>query len=230
MAKKNASSSAAAARRARIAAERAADRRRERRNRLLVRAGLGAAALAVVGGGIAIAADRGSSSGSGSAAGTGAARWAVPADASVAVTSAGLPMLSTEGTVLHLHTHLDVYVDGKQVQVPAEIGIDQATQQISPLHSHDTSGVIHIESPEKKDFTLGQFLKEWQVPLSTSQLGDLKTDATHTLIAYVNGRPASGDPASIVLRAHDEIALVYGTASENAAVQVPSGYHWTDGL
>ncbi|MFD0328188.1 hypothetical protein ACFQZC_08120 [Streptacidiphilus monticola] len=164
MAKKNASSSAAAARRARIAAERAADRRRERRNRLLVRAGLGAAALAVVGGGIAIAADRGSSSGSGSAAGTGAARWAVPADASVAVTSAGLPMLSTEGTVLHLHTHLDVYVDGKQVQVPAEIGIDQATQQISPLHSHDTSGVIHIESPEKKDFTLGQFLKEWQVP------------------------------------------------------------------
>ncbi|MFD0328187.1 hypothetical protein ACFQZC_08115 [Streptacidiphilus monticola] len=61
-------------------------------------------------------------------------------------------------------------------------------------------------------------------------MGDLKTDATHTLIAYVNGRPASGDPASIVLRAHDEIALVYGTASENAAVQVPSGYHWTDGL
>ncbi|MEY9964061.1 hypothetical protein ABIA33_002095 [Streptacidiphilus sp. MAP12-16] len=215
-----------AERKARIAAQQAAERARERRNKLLLRSGVAVAALAVVGGIVTVAVNSNHSSTSAS----GTARWSAPADAAGAVKAAGLPMLAAEGTAEHIHAHLDVYVDGKQVTVPALVGIDESANQLSPLHTHDTTGVVHIESPTVKSYSLGQFMKEWQVTLSGTQLGDAKTDATHTLTAYVDGKKVTGDPASIVLGAHDEIALVYGTASENATVSVPTSYAWTNGL
>jgi hypothetical protein len=236
-----------AERRAKAAAARDAARREEHRRRMLVRAGIGVAGLAVVGGLVTVVATTaGGGSGSKPAATasasiptsprttadgrTTAPGWDTPADAQAAVSAAGLPMLSAEGTVEHIHAHLDVYADGKPVTVPALIGIDETAQQISPLHTHDTSGIIHIESPVKATFTLGQFLTEWQVSTAADHLGGLRTEATHTLTAYVNGKPVSGDPAAIVLNAHDEIALVYGTAGEDAQVNVPSSYQWPAGL
>ena len=154
--------------------------------------------------------------------------WPAPADASAQVKAAGLPMLGQEGQTLHIHSHLDVYVDGKTVTVPAEVGIDLAKQQISPLHTHDTSGVVHIESPVKKDFTLGEFMTEWNVPISTTALGPLKTGGGKELHVYVNGKEQTGDPASLKLAAHDEIAVVYGAPADK--VQVPTSYNWPQGL
>ncbi|MFE9423666.1 hypothetical protein ACFYNO_11975 [Kitasatospora sp. NPDC006697] len=231
-------------RRARAAAARQAELRAERRRRLLVRGAIGALGLALVGGVSAVAVTQ--HSGSGASSGTAAAMpahprttadgrttagpWDAPSDPAAAVAAAGLPMLDSEGTVEHIHAHLDVYVDGKQVAVPPLIGIDEGAQRISPLHTHDTSGVIHIESPLKTDFTLGQFMTEWQVSLAADHLGGNTADGTHTLTAYVNGKPASGDPAAIPLSAHDEIALVYGTAAENGQVSVPSSYAFAEGL
>ncbi|TQF01289.1 hypothetical protein E6W39_02365 [Kitasatospora acidiphila] len=229
-------------RRAKAAAARQAELKAERRRRLLVRSAVGALALAVLGGvGAAVASQSSGSHGSTAAAmpahprttadgRTSAAPWNAPADASAAVAAAGLPMLSSEGTAEHIHTHLDVYVDGKQVTVPALLGIDESAQQISPLHTHDTSGVIHIESPVQTDFTLGQFMTEWQVSMSADHIGGSTTDQTHALTAYVNGKAVSGDPAAIVLHAHDEIALVYGTAAENSQVNVPNSYAFAAGL
>lgn len=219
-----------AERKARIAAQQAAERARESRNKLLLRVGIGVVALGVVGGVVAVVADSGSSGKSGSSDAAPTTLWKAPADAAAAVKAAGLPMLTAEGTALHIHAHLDVYVNGKKTAVPGLVGIDETHQQISPLHTHDTSGVVHIESPTVKDFTLGQFMKEWEVELSSTQLGPNHTDGTHTLTVYVNGKPTTGDPAALVLAAHAEIALVYGTASENATVTVPTSYTWTNGL
>ncbi|MGW2250935.1 hypothetical protein ACWCXH_12115 [Kitasatospora sp. NPDC001660] len=228
-----------AERRARAAALRAEEARRERRRRWLVGGVVGVLSLAVIGGiaGV-IATNQSSSSPSGvparprmTAEGrTTPPPWDAPADVAAAVKAAGLPMLGAEGTALHIHTHLDVYADGQPVAVPALVGIDESAQRISPLHTHDTTGVIHVESPVNADFSLGQFLTEWQVSASADHLGGLRTDATHTLTAYVDGKPVAGDPAAIILHPHDEIALVYGTAAENATVTVPSGYNWPSGL
>lgn len=161
------------------------------------------------------------------AGGTANPSWGAPANASAAVAAAGLPMLGAEGTALHIHAHLDVFVNGSPVPVAALVGIDEAAQKISPLHTHDTTGVIHIESPDAKaTFTLGQFFTEWQVPLSANQLGGLNVDSTHQLKEYVNGKERDGDPASLQLAAHDEIALVYGSAPAS----IPSSYQWTNGL
>jgi hypothetical protein len=155
--------------------------------------------------------------------------WDAPADASAAVAAAGLPMLGEEGSALHIHAHLDIIVDATPVQVPADIGVDEARQKISPLHSHDTTGVIHIESPTNPaTFTLGQFFTEWQVSLSADRLGGLAADDTHHLKMYVNGTLHDGDPAGIVLAAHDEIAIVYGTDAPHTTV--PNSYQWSNGL
>ena len=62
-----------------------------------------------------------------------------------------LPALAHEGFVLHIHEHLDVYVAGRRVTVPAGIGIDVAGSFISPMHTHDETGVIHVESLDPPD-------------------------------------------------------------------------------
>ncbi|GAA2747295.1 MULTISPECIES: hypothetical protein [Kitasatospora] len=227
-------------RRAHSAALRAEEARREKRRKLLTRGAIGLVILAAIGGIATVIVNNQGSSGTASgipsqprltAEGrTTPPPWPVPSDPTAAVKAAGLPMLGAEGTALHIHAHLDVIADGKPVTVPALIGIDEVQQLVSPLHTHDETGIIHIESPKQADFSMGQFLTQWQVSASADHLGGLKTDDTHTLTAYVNGKAVSGNPAAILLNAHDEIALVYGTAAENASVTVPSSYNFPSGL
>ncbi|SEM12883.1 hypothetical protein [Streptacidiphilus jiangxiensis] len=218
---------AAADRRARIAEMQAAERARDRRNKIL----LGAGAVVIAAGaiiGIAAAVDNNGSKASTASASS--VSWAAPTDTDAAVKAAGLTMLNAEGTAEHIHIHLDVWANGQKVTVPQLVGINEGAGTISPLHTHDTTGVVHIESPVVKDYHLGQFMTEWGVPISSTQLGPDKTDATHTLKVYVNGKETTGDPSQLVFHAHDEIAIVYGTAAQNASVQIPSSYTWPSGL
>ncbi|GAA1860600.1 hypothetical protein [Asanoa iriomotensis] len=154
--------------------------------------------------------------------------WSAPTDATARVAAAGLPMLGEEGNVEHIHAHLDVIANGQAVSVPADIGIDATTGQLSPLHTHDTSGVVHVESPVKAEFSLGQLFTEWNVSLSADHVGGLRAGDGKVLQAYVNGKAVQGDPAAIVLHAHDEIALVYGTAAQQA--NPPASYSFPAGL
>lgn len=125
----------------------------------------------------------------------------------------GLPALSAEGTVLHIHQHLDIYVHGKTVAVPANIGISQTESFISDLHIHDKSGVMHVESPTNKDFNFGQFMDVWGVKFDATHLGSYVADASNKLVLYVNGQPVT-DMRGTKLEAHQEIVLTYGTEAE----------------
>lgn len=144
--------------------------------------------------------------------------WPAPADASAAAAASGLPMLGSEGTVEHIHAHVDLIINGRPESVPAGIGIDRARRLISPLHTHDGSGVIHIESPVKRSFSLGEFFTEWQVSLSADTIGALRAGDGKSLRAFVNGQLHSGNPAAITIGAHDEIAIVYGTPQPGETV------------
>ncbi|MFG1704130.1 hypothetical protein ACFLIM_13140 [Nonomuraea sp. M3C6] len=134
--------------------------------------------------------------------------WPIPADPVPGIRTAGLtagPM----GHAEHYHAHLTIFVDGEEVEVPADIGIDG--DDMSPVHTHDDRGVIHVESHAKGDvFTLGQIFKQWGVTLSAGQIGALKTGNGRTLTAEVDGKPVTGDPAAIAIRPHEQISLVYG--------------------
>jgi hypothetical protein len=141
----------------------------------------------------------------------------------------GLPALSAEGTVVHIHQHLDLFARGRRVRVPANIGIDPEFRFISPLHTHDSTGVIHVESANRATFRLGQLFGVWGVPLSATRIGGLRTGRGRVLRAWVNGRRVAGDPARIVLRSHEEIALAYGTRAQMPK-RPPSRYAFAPGL
>jgi hypothetical protein len=154
--------------------------------------------------------------------------WAAPLDASAAAQKAGLPMLGQEMLAVHYHAHLDVIVDGRHVTVPAQLGIDNIREAISPLHTHDTTGVVHIESAKDIPFTLGQFFTEWGEPLTTQQVGPKTISSGEVLRVYRNGKPVTGDPAALKFQAHDEIAVWVGPS--NATPTVPTTYKFPAGL
>lgn len=130
----------------------------------------------------------------------------------------GVHDLTAEGEVLHIHQHLDIFVNGKHEPVPANIGIYDG-QFLTELHTHDASGIMHLESPEAKNFTLGQFFGVWGVRLNADCVGGYCRQVTPWTL-YVNGQPYSGNPATIVLKPHQEFAFVIG----NPPKQIPRSY------
>lgn len=140
-----------------------------------------------------------------------------PAGGAERVKAAGLEILRAEGTAEHFHAHLDVFTDGKAVAVPADIGFEfNAAGQptgISALHSHDESGIIHIEAPTAgATYTLGQFLTEWGILDGTDKTPGSAHSSTDGWSVAVNGAKQEGKIADVALHAHDEIVLFHGTA------------------
>jgi hypothetical protein len=109
----------------------------------------------------------------------------------------------------HVHAELKVYINGKQTTVPANLGIDPQGRFISPIHTHDTSGVVHMESTKYYPFTLGEFINIWGVKFTNDQLGQYKTGDGNVLQLWVNGKQVS-DPVNYQMKAHDIMILGYG--------------------
>ena len=139
-----------------------------------------------------------------------------------------LPVLPVEGRALHTHEHLDLYLNGKHVAVPADIGIDPNRRFFSPLHTHDRTGILHVESPTRTAYTLGQFFAVWGVHLSARCIGSYCAGGGRTLQAFVDGRRVNGDPTVIPLRRHAEIVLAYGTRPD-LPKRIPSSYSFPTG-
>ena len=132
----------------------------------------------------------------------------------------GLSQLGAEGTVLHIHQHLDLYVNGKKVTLPALIGIYD-NSYLTELHVHDNSGVIHVESPKQQNFTLGQLFGEWGVKLTANCVGRYCGHVKW----WVNGKQITGNAAQLVLRAHQEIVIAAGPPP----LVVPKSYKFPQG-
>ena len=121
----------------------------------------------------------------------------------------------------HIHALLHIYVNGLLSPVPAEIGLDSAKGVESSLHTHDATGIIHMEAPHPYSYTLGDFFSVWGVKLGPAQLGGLKGLGGDHLHFYVNGKPLS-NPAAYVLHNGDSVVIGYGPA--NSFPHTPSTY------
>ena len=132
----------------------------------------------------------------------------------------GISCQTSEQTLFHIHAHLTVFVNGSARQIPAAIGIPGAVAQSTPagsfvgqgtcfywLHTHAADGIIHIESPVHRTYTLGNFFDEWGQPLSASRVGP----ASGHVVAIYNGQVFTGNPRDIPLTAHAQIQLEVGT-------------------
>ena len=132
----------------------------------------------------------------------------------------GISCQTSEQTVFHIHTHLTIFVNGQQRQVPAGIGIPNAVAQQTQagpfvdsgtcfywLHTHAADGIIHIESPVQRTYTLGEFFDEWGQPLGPSQVGSAHGKVT----AIVNGQVFKGNPRDVPLGSQENLQLEVGT-------------------
>ena len=158
--------------------------------------------------------------------------WPAPPDPLERTVAAGLEPDVEEHTTNHVHAHVDVFVDGKPIVIPAGIGINTedpdvrtfnepdgsvsyggiercAQPCISPLHTHFATGIVHTESKTPEPNTLGQFFTEWGVALTDSCVGEFCSPKP--IAFYVNGEPYTGDPTAIKLADLTEIAIVIGT-------------------
>jgi len=135
----------------------------------------------------------------------------------------GLPALPEEGSGLHSHQHLNIFVHGQPVPVPGAIGINIPERFISPVHTHDGSGEIHIESPSVVIYRLGQFFDVWGVRLTDQCIGGYCEDSENSLRAFVNGK-AAGHPKDVELRDKDEIVIAFGKVAELPS-PIPSEFH-----
>ena len=133
---------------------------------------------------------------------------------------------ANEQLLFHIHAHLDIFINGQAIYVPPQIGIIP-DKCIYWLHTHDEKGIIHIESPVKRDFTLGQFFDIWSKKLNNSSEFANIFGGKNIPEVYVNGQKVTGvNYREIKLHAHDEITLIYGKPPDT----VPSGYGFSQGL
>ena len=139
----------------------------------------------------------------------------------------GIQCNAVEQLLFHNHAHLDIFIGGQPYTVPSQIGIIPG-KCIYWLHTHDDSGVIHIESPVTRNFTLGQFFDIWKKRFSNVQIFDNIANATNVMAVYVNGNKINGeaDYRNINLQEHDQIAIVFGKPPS----KIPSTYGFPKGL
>lgn len=131
----------------------------------------------------------------------------IPVSTSRPATGA-VPCGPTEVLVFHHHAHLTVVIRGVVHDVPALIGIN--SRSICWLHTHDATGVIHIESGDNRTFTLGDFFSLWGMSLGPATLIGQAAGPGEAVQATVNGTVVSGDPRTIVLDDLDDIVVQLG--------------------
>jgi hypothetical protein len=138
----------------------------------------------------------------------------------------GVQCQAGEQTVVHVHTHLTIFVNGQARVIPYGIGIPGFQAVSLPggpfvetgscfywLHVHADDGIVHIESPSTSaSFTLGQFFQEWGVPLSTTQVGPATGKVT-VFFTSPGKKPGlyTGNPNDLPLGDHYQIQLDVGT-------------------
>jgi hypothetical protein len=132
----------------------------------------------------------------------------------------GITCQTGEQVAFHIHAHLRIVVHGQSRQVPAGVGVaPPGDVEQTPagrfvaggscfmwLHTHAADGIIHIESPVQRTYTLGEFFDIWGQALTQRHAGR----ARGTVTALFNGRVFTGNPRRIPLLAHSQIELEVG--------------------
>ncbi|WP_232316428.1 hypothetical protein [Candidatus Burkholderia verschuerenii] len=121
----------------------------------------------------------------------------------------------------HVHPHLAIIKDGQWLALPAQIGILSSCNY--EMHTHDSTGIIHVETPAYKQYTLGMFFDIWGQPLSTTNVAGITS--TSDVVVYINDNGDSrryiGDPRNIVLQSHRDITIQIGSPVSSLAT-----YSW----
>ncbi len=109
-------------------------------------------------------------------------------------------------TQFHIHPHLKISINGQEERIPKDIGIKPLC--MNSLHTHDDSGTLHVESPEKRDFTLSDFFAVWNKIFNKDQILGYKVDEKYLIRETVNGKEVQTYENTILID-KDEIIIYY---------------------
>lgn len=116
----------------------------------------------------------------------------------------------------HIHVHLTIYINGKLVIIPQNIGIASDGSCFYWMHTHTSNGIIHIEAPQKlHNLALDDFLTIWHDGFASLNFPAELTQSTGWKI-FVNGKPFEGVVTSplyteVPLNSHNTVTMEYGT-------------------
>lgn len=133
---------------------------------------------------------------------------------------------SGEQLAVHYHAHLSIIYRGEPASIPANTGILSTQNCFYWMHTHTTTGIVHIEAPKdsaSRQFTVGDFFQIWNQPLSTRQVATFKVGKGDELKMWVDGKPYTGDPRKIVLKSHTQVVIEIGPPF----IDPPPTYDWT---
>jgi hypothetical protein len=122
----------------------------------------------------------------------------------------GIRCDAMEGSVLHIHQHVAILDHGKAVPIPPDVGRPFVAACLYWIHTHTPDGIIHIESPNFKSFTLGELFDVWGEPLTRTDVAGAKPKKGERVVVWVDGRPYAGDPRKIDLTNHLDITIEVG--------------------
>ena len=138
---------------------------------------------------------------------------AVPTAAGGAVPLSYLETVVPDGQVLakDFLFHLSIVIDGQTQTVPGGIGLPLGQVGEEPIHTHNTSGLIHVESTENLPFRLQDFFRVWGRTFSRNDILDHATGAGEKITMTVNGRPSQAF-GSLLLKKDQQVVIHYGPA------------------
>ena len=155
----------------------------------------------------------------------------------------GIPC-DNKAITYHIHSHVTLFYQGTKRAIPIAIGaigpvysadglhVIRATC-FYHLHTHDSSGLIHIENNvvPLQPFTLGEVFDIWGEPLTTSNIAGFMgpvlvyTAQCAPTVPFNCDWPTvyTGDPRAIVLTQHEQITLEVG-----GPYKWPPYYQWSE--
>jgi hypothetical protein len=153
-------------------------------------------------------------------------------------TAAGIPCDQLEHTQTHYHAALQILYQGNPVTIPNDIG--RLPTCFYWLHVHaESPGIIHVESPKNRTFTLGELFKVWAAskhtpePLDATHVSSFTLTGDQKVVIYIDHQDDkkgpqlyTGDPAAIVLTNDHEVITIEitpPTVSPPPTFTFPSG-------
>jgi hypothetical protein len=122
-----------------------------------------------------------------------------------------------EGTAMHIHQHLAIFDHGKPVPIPEDVGRPLFAGCFYWLHTHTPNGIIHVESPVVRSFTLADFFAILGQPLSRTDVAGAKLRPGEKMTVWIDGRRYTGDLHSIPLTEHEDITIDVGPPARKPA-------------
>ncbi len=122
--------------------------------------------------------------------------------------------LDHDGLARHDHAVLKIFIDGEQELIPANIGImtdicNEQGEEMHAVHTHDSSGRLHIESNEPIDIPIGVFFDIWGYHFDETGIFEYRVNSTHELVMTVGDTVVDSYDEYLLVNTSDIIEIRY---------------------